>query len=932
MDYGRLSIRSARGDLDAVTLARVNTGIGSDASNQVVLNGRGVAVFHCKLVTDEGGAELIDLGSNRGTLVNGNRVTVRRLSDGDKIAVGDYTLVYVAPLPGANTPRPAAAPAPEPTPYHPLPLINPPTTTMTPPEAAVRIVRGTSGPVTPRTGNPGDTLLRVPIPPTIQPTASATAEPAEVSAATWAADDITPPEDGSRYRPRSPSAGTRVDVERTVHLVVYEGAAPRHVPVDVREVVRIGTHVSCQCMLPYNRQVFPQHASLAMDKGQWMLRKLLPTARVRVDGQEVESAELRGGEVIHVGEIRLQFHDPSQPDLPLARRLGLGRPIPLSAPAMAAGRAADVLQLVHPQVSAHQARLEQHPQGWAIRDVGAVPALWVNKALVPQTLLAAHDIIAVGPFHYRFTGQALEPLVAPGRVCLGAVRARVEGGEGSGLSLVVQPHEMVALVHPTEGTANGLLSLLSGEVPLGSGYVAINGLRVAAGQGIYGAGRVRADAPLPADGAVRGYLTRMATLQAAPDLADVRPQVENALTVMDLGGCMDKPLSDLAADEAQRVRIAAALTACPLVLLLEDPCKGLDPMAASHLIERLREVADSGLPVVFTSSPARKLLWCDQVVLMASETQVAFVGPPQSGLRWLNCDAFIDAALRLSQEKTPGSWIDDFRRSSVFASFLEPRLGEFELLVGEATSARYRSTPWQVLPARRGRAELERVWAGFLEGSAWVGVAVGEAVVAGTLLSAFAPHGEKVLASLAAPLAAYWMVLAGAVWTWGFREGLRWPPAREGPTLERMVALGGQAVLSGVLLMVQTALLVGLLHFGLAFTPGAGAAMVVTLLMVAGCGFGGGVIARGLLPSTAARLTAAAWLIGAQALLAGSAEDPTVSLAVLNPLHDAGVLFAAALSGSEHLLGFVWMLPALLLWLGAATAIRYIDFRRPARS
>ncbi|MCB1205143.1 MAG: FHA domain-containing protein [Verrucomicrobiae bacterium] len=57
--------------------------VGRDRENDLCVDHVSVSASHAKLIADEDGVEVVDLGSSNGTFVNGIRVDRRRLSDGD---------------------------------------------------------------------------------------------------------------------------------------------------------------------------------------------------------------------------------------------------------------------------------------------------------------------------------------------------------------------------------------------------------------------------------------------------------------------------------------------------------------------------------------------------------------------------------------------------------------------------------------------------------------------------------------------------------------------------------------------------------------------------------------------------------------------------------------------------------------------------------
>ena len=83
--------------------------IGRSRSNAVQIHSHQSSRHHCKLVKEDGGWKMLDLGSSNGTYVNGRRVPEKVMADGDLITVGHAAIVYRDGEPGAETPPSADA-------------------------------------------------------------------------------------------------------------------------------------------------------------------------------------------------------------------------------------------------------------------------------------------------------------------------------------------------------------------------------------------------------------------------------------------------------------------------------------------------------------------------------------------------------------------------------------------------------------------------------------------------------------------------------------------------------------------------------------------------------------------------------------------------------------------------------------------------------
>ena len=83
-------------------------------------------------------------------------------------------------------------------------------------------------------------------------------------------------------------------------------------------------------------------------------------------------------------------------------------------------------------------------------------------------------------------------------------------------------------------------------------------------------------------------------------------------------------LQALSLGNQQRVQLAAALVFSPDMLVLDEPFAGLDPVAVDVMSAVLREQADAGLPVIFSSHELELVeRICDRVGIIDRGRMVA---------------------------------------------------------------------------------------------------------------------------------------------------------------------------------------------------------------------------------------------------------------------------------------------------------------------
>jgi ABC-2 type transport system ATP-binding protein len=93
------------------------------------------------------------------------------------------------------------------------------------------------------------------------------------------------------------------------------------------------------------------------------------------------------------------------------------------------------------------------------------------------------------------------------------------------------------------------------------------------------------------------YFGRLRRLDAATS----RAEAERWMDRLDILDRRDSPVDSLSHGNQQKVQLAVALVGDPELLVLDEPFSGLDPIAVSVLSAVIRERADQGVAVVFSS-------------------------------------------------------------------------------------------------------------------------------------------------------------------------------------------------------------------------------------------------------------------------------------------------------------------------------------------
>lgn len=186
------------------------------------------------------------------------------------------------------------------------------------------------------------------------------------------------------------------------------------------------------------------------------------------------------------------------------------------------------------------------------------------------------------------------------------------------LNLTVNDGEIVGFIGPNGAGKTTTLKMMTGILKPDCGTVLING------------NDMQKD-PLKAKQEI-GYIAdspdmflRLKGIEFMNLISDIykvpteerKERIKTFATRFDLANVLDKPMQSYSHGMRQKMMVAAALVHNPAVWILDEPLTGLDPKSAYNLKNMMREHADAGNSVLFSThvlEVAEKL--CDKVIII----------------------------------------------------------------------------------------------------------------------------------------------------------------------------------------------------------------------------------------------------------------------------------------------------------------------------
>ncbi len=199
-----------------------------------------------------------------------------------------------------------------------------------------------------------------------------------------------------------------------------------------------------------------------------------------------------------------------------------------------------------------------------------------------------------------------------------------------GLSAGLRRGVITGLVGPDGAGKTTLMRLMAGLLKPSEGKISVEGLDpIADAEAVrLQLGYMPQKFGLYEDLSVLENLTLYADLRGV--LGEARRQsFERLLAFTDLARFTDRLAGKLSGGMKQKLGLACTLLGSPRVLLLDEPCVGVDPISRRELWKMVSTLADGGMCVVWSTAYLDEAELCDDVLLM-NQGKLEYSGSPQA--------------------------------------------------------------------------------------------------------------------------------------------------------------------------------------------------------------------------------------------------------------------------------------------------------------
>jgi D-xylose transport system ATP-binding protein len=112
-------------------------------------------------------------------------------------------------------------------------------------------------------------------------------------------------------------------------------------------------------------------------------------------------------------------------------------------------------------------------------------------------------------------------------------------------------------------------------------------------------------------------LSQFSSFMRIDRLAELRATMQQSKSLDIKAPSLEVPVNTLSGGNQQKVVISKWLMSKPKVLIMDDPCRGIDVGAKFEIYKLMTELAEKGVSIIMTSSELEEVLgMCDRVLVM----------------------------------------------------------------------------------------------------------------------------------------------------------------------------------------------------------------------------------------------------------------------------------------------------------------------------
>ncbi len=395
--------------------------------------------------------------------------------------------------------------------------------------------------------------------------------------------------------------------------------------------------------------------------------------------------------------------------------------------------------LADPSVSRRHVAVRALGDGWLVEDLGSRSGSFLNGRLFEKKELVYGDVLRIGPFGFRFDGQALSAVPEGDGAELECRDLRKTANGNvilNDISLKIGAGQFVGVIGPSGAGKSTLLDALCALRPADSGVVTVDGRSLYENADLLkdSFGYVPQDDIVPLELTVERALFFSAWLRLpkGTPVAERRRLVASVIDDLGLVARAGTKVGALSGGQRKRVSVAAELLGRPRLLFLDEPTSGLDPAAEFSLMQLLRRLAANGCTVVCTTHVMENAFLMDALAILYSG-RLVFLGDAAEARTRFDVPRLTMLYDRLL-ERTPEAWAKELSVASPAA--VDP-LGEPLGLAGGSLSPSKRASALWIL--------LLREWA--IISSDWKNLAIllGQPIFIGVLVTWVSKDASLVL-------------------------------------------------------------------------------------------------------------------------------------------------------------------------------------------